>query len=274
MRKEFETALLELRIEGRELRKQKARNILTIVILAIVFYLIPYFFPQLSQIFALFVVTAVLGGMYILFQAIPSLYQPFRSELYAFKKIVRAIETLEKSSEPIAYEEAHRFLKHALKILKEIELDNLDWYDEINQTLNRFLENLQLILLPAIAKSNIKKEHSEEIALALYSENPSKIQAVNKTLESEPSYKKAKPQPRKIEMFTKKFRESTIGKLLYSLALGYGLVLIVCIIYVVATAQDFMIFARENPEIVVLGGIIVSGITFWRTKPQSWWQSV
>lgn len=266
MHKEIEKALLRLKIEGKETRKEKTRNILVVVILAIVFYLIPYFYPQLILFLVVDIGIIIFGGIYI-GGTIQVLYQPLKLEFHAFQKFAQAIQTLEKSNEPIAYEEAYRFLKHAHKILNKIELGNLEWYNEINETLDQFRENLQLIVLPAVANSNIKKEHLEEIALAVYSTNLPQIEAVNKTLESEPSYKKSKPPPRRIEVFTRIFRESLIGKLLYSLALGYGLVLILCLIYVFATQQDFMIFARENPEIVVLGGLGISGMTFWKTKP-------
>lgn len=273
MREEIEKALLRLKIEGKETRKRMARHILIFSILVAFFSLVPYFYSQLTSFWTLDALIIVFGGIYVVFEAIPTLYDPLIPEYNAFKKIARAIQTLEKSNEPIAYEEAYRCLKHTNKILKAIELDNLEWYEEINQTLKRFLDNLELIVLPAISNSIIKTEHLEEIALAVFSINSEKIKAVNKTLESESSYKKYPKPPRKIEIFTRRFRESIIGKLLYSLALGYGLVLTICLIYVVATEQDFMIFARERPDIVVLGGLIASGITFWKTKPQSEWKS-
>lgn len=275
MQEEIKKALLRLEIEGKGVQRGKPRNILIIVIFAIFSYLVPYFYPQFSGLFIIDIFIIIFGGVYII-NAIQVLYQPFifKPEFHAFQEIARAIKILEESSEPIAYEEAYRCLNKAYKTLKKINLDYLEWYEKINQALNRFLENLQLIVLPAIANSNIKTEHLEEIALAVLSVDSSKTEAINTTLESEPSYKKYEPPPRKIEIFKRRFRESTIGNILYSLALGYGLVLAICLIYVVTTQQDFMIFARENPEIVVLGGLVGSGLTFWKTKPQSQWKSV
>lgn len=273
MRKEIEQILLGIQIEEKNFRKGKAHNILYIVILAIIFFLVPSYYPPLSSLLGIGLLIIFLGGGYILL-VIPDLYQPLRREFYAFKKIVRAIEILNKSKETIAYEEAYQCLRHAHKILKKIDLDNLGWYTKINQTLIRFLENLQLIVLPAIANHSIKKEQLEEIAVALLSIDTSNIEAVNKMLETEPSYKKTKPSPPMTEVLTKKLRESIVGKLLFSLALGYGLVLLACLIYVVLTQQDFMIFAKDNPEIVILGGLGISGITFWKTKPQSQWKTV
>jgi len=267
MRKEIEGALKRLEIEGKETRKRTARNILVIAILATIFYLIPYFYPQLILLLVVEAFIGIIGGFYVGFYAISALYQPLSLRFHAFRRIARAIQTLEKSTEPIAYEEAYRCLKHGHKILTTMELGSLEWYSKINETLDRFLDNLESIVLPAVASSSIKIEHLEEIALALYGVNLSEIEEVNRVLESEASYKASKPPPRKTEIFARKLRESTIGKLLYSLGLGYGFVLVLCVIYVFATQQDFMIFARENPEIVVLGGLGISGMAFWKTKP-------
>jgi len=62
------------------------------------------------------------------------------------------------------------------------------------------------------------------------------------------------------------FRETLAGRVLYCLALSYAIVLSVCLVYAAATGQDFVVFARDNPDVVVLGGVFLSGITFWKTK--------
>jgi len=267
MRKEIETKLLRLKIEGREIHKEKARNILIIIVLAAVFYLIPHFYSQLSQLLALDALIILFGGMYIVMDGIPTLGRPLREEYRAFQKVVDAIQILEKSNEPIAYEEAYRCLRHAYKIL-DVKMSELGefplWYNKMKEILEQYHENLELIVLPAIFDSNIEIEHLEEIALAVQSPDLQKMKAINKTLES--SYRKHPKPPRKVRIFARKFRESTIGQVLSSLALGYGLIIVICFIYVSATEQDFMVLLKERPEIVILGGLGISGITFWKTK--------
>lgn len=265
MRKEIEKALLRLRIEGKETRKNMARNILIVFSLIAVFFFIPYFYPQLSQLFVIDALIGLFGGMYVFLNAIPKLYQPLRKEHQAFIKIAKAIEILEKSNEPIAYEEAYRYVKEAYGILRGVELTKyVEWYREVNETFRQFLDNLKFVVLPAISKSNIKKEDLEAVALAVYETNPSEIKAVNHKLEK--SYRKFGPPPKKVEMLKKIMRESLIGNILGSLALGYTVVILISLIYVVATQQDFMIFLKERPDIVILGGLILSGVTFWRRK--------
>jgi len=268
MRKEIESKLKVIQIEAKEVRKEKLRRILIIVILDIVLFLVPYYYPQFGFIWVIFVIVFLFGGIYML-DLVDELYQPLKQEFRAFTKIVRAIEILEKSKEPIAYEEAYRCLKKAYEIL-DFEITGLsEWYTKINETLERLRENLQLIVLPATANSKINVGHLEEFALALVSMDSKKIEAVNEILELAPNYEKIKPPPRKMEQFVKTFRESKVRNILYSLVFGYGFILIVCLIYVFFTQQDFMIFARERPEIVITGGLLASGITsvtIWKIK--------
>lgn len=268
MRKEIESKLKVIQIEAKEARKKKLKHILIIVILDVVLFLIPYYYPQFGFIWVIFVIIFLFGGIYVLV-AIGTWYQPLKQEFYAFQKIARAIEILEKSKEPIAYEEAYRCLKKAYKNL-DFEIEGLSaWYAKINETLERFHENLQLIVLPATANFKINIGHLEEFALALVSMDSKKIEAVNEMLESTPNYEKIKPPPRKMEKLVKTFRESKIRNILYSLVFGYGLILIACLIYVVFTQQDFMTFARERPEIVIGYGLLASGITsltIWKIR--------
>jgi hypothetical protein len=223
--------------------------------------LVPLYYPQ----FGILIIVALIGGIYVL-DGIGALYQPLKPEFHAFQKFARAIGILEKSKEDIAYEEAFRCLNKAHQTLKSVELNELGWYDWSNEVYKQFLDNLKLIILPAVVEGPIKIEHLEDIALALYVTDPIILNTINDKVESEPTYKKRVARERKIVSFVKKFRESTYGRILGSLVLGYGLVLLISLIYVIGTQQDFMVFARENPEIIVLGGLATSGIVGWKIK--------
>jgi hypothetical protein len=90
----------------------------------------------------------------------------------------------------------------------------------------------------------------------------------------EKTYEKGGPPQTITETFNKKLRETTFGSVIYSLVLGYGLILIICMIYIEVTGQDFMTFLKERPEVVILGGGVFSGLTFGRARPHSEWKSV
>lgn len=276
MRKEITEALIELEIEGKEIRKKKACNIVVIVVFAIVFYLIPFFFSYLNVLLVIDILIAVIGGVYIIVEGIPTLCHPLDSNSYAFKKIARAIQILEKSNKLKAYEEAYRSVKHAHKTLRGIERAHtleLGWYDEVNQILDEFLENLQLIVLPAIANSIIKIEHLEEIALAILSGNPLKMKIVNERLRDEPSYKKTKLPPGKITVFARKiltFSKKESIKFSLSFILSSFFVTITILTYSKFFSIDLLVFISELNnflQILTVAIALAVGIySFWRRK--------
>jgi len=224
----------------------------------------PTFLSGLIQVFAFVMIFPTFFFIVYIYYYV----RPYSVEENAFRSIVNAMGMLTKSKQPMAYDEAYRYLEQAYQTLKKIRLSELGWYGKTNTAFKRFLENLELVILPATTKATIKAQHLEEIALAVYSQDPSKIEALNEILENEPSYKREQKPTRKQGISSKAFLESRIGKVLVSLCFGYGLVLVVCLVFVLVTQQDLIVFAKERPDIIILGGLIASGITFWKTKSQ------
>jgi hypothetical protein len=201
--------------------------------------------------------------MYVLFNALPSVYQPLPKEKQAFIQVFNATEILKKSKEPIAYQEALKYLEKADMILDQQLLSPFKWYEGINQSLFEFRANLKYVVIPSTQGFKIKTEHLEEIALALVKREPEKIMAINQKIGNEPSYVRVQPQPQKPLITI--LKESKLAKIGYSLTLGYILIIGICAIYVVSTGQDFSTFVRANPAIVIGGGLGLSGLTFWKT---------
>jgi hypothetical protein len=191
--KEIEKRLVTLEIEAEETRRGTARNIIIVVLLAVVFSLLSYSYPQYGIFIVIDMVILILGvviGVVVI--GLPILARPLRTEYRAFQRIARAIQVLEKSQEPVAYRKVLRDVTCAYNALSGISLTKgVEWHKKTNETLHKFLENLEMIVLPAIRDSVIRIDHLEEIALAVYSLDPAKIDAVNKTLEAESSYKKS-----------------------------------------------------------------------------------
>lgn len=270
MQEEIERALSEIDIGTKSHKRRLKKGIVkwgivffSLLILAVVFCTSsPTFLSGLIQAFALLMLLPTFLFMSYVYYYV----RPYNAEEKAFMTIANAAEMLAKSKQPMAYNEAYQCLEQAYQTLNKINLSELVWYSRTNSAFKRFLENLELTILPATTKAIVKVQHLEEIALAVYSQDPSKIEAVNEILESEPSYKREEKPPRKQGISLKALLESRIGKVLVSLCLGYGLVLMICLFYVLMTHQDLMVFARERPDIIILGGLIASGITFWKTK--------
>jgi hypothetical protein len=249
--------LKKLKIEAKKTRKRMAYRILGFVALTTVLILIGNFYPQVNALFAIGFLVGLVGAFYISFFGISNLIHPLQPEQRAFKKIAEAIDLLEASNE-----EAHDKVEDARKILDDRYLTEIGWYAETNLIFTHLLENIQLIVLPAIDESKIKKEDLEKTALAIASMDPAKAKEVNDLLEK--SYTKANPEP-STALLTE-IRQSTVGRVVVSLVWGYGLILVVCALYVLGTDQNLATFLKDRPDIVILGGLIASGITFWRTK--------
>jgi hypothetical protein len=272
MKNDIEKALLRLDIESREIRKSKELNLGMTIAVSILLFLVIYFVPALFLLVLVEALLIFLGGIAAVIDWIPSILRPLEPEFRAFKSITRAVDLLKKSDDDLAYKEAYRHVKHAYGILKSMALYEKGWYKEINRIVDQFVENFQLYILPAIADSTIMAKDLEDIAMAIYSLKPSKIATANEMIEK--TYEKGEPPQTVLEIFTKKLRETTVGNVAYSLALGYGLILGICMIYVALTGQDFMAFVKERPDVVILGGGVFSGLTFWKTKPHTELKSI
>jgi hypothetical protein len=191
--KEIAKRLVKLEIEAEETRRGTARNIIVVVLLAVVFSLLSYSYPQYG-IFIFIDIMIMLIGVFIgiVVIGLPILARPLRTEYRAFQRIAHATQVLEKSQDPVAYRKVLRDVTYAYNALSGISLTKgVEWYKKTNETLDKFFKNLEMIVLPAIRDSVIRIDHLEEIALAVYSLDPAKIDAVNKTLEAESSYKKS-----------------------------------------------------------------------------------
>ncbi len=192
--REIEKRLVKLEIEAKETRNRTTRNIIIVFFLVAVFSLLSYSYPQNGILIVIDILIMVIGVFIgIVVVGLPILARPLRTEYRAFQRIAHAIQVLEKSQEPVAYREVLRDVTYAYNALSGISLTKgVGWYKETNEILDKFLGNLETIVLPAIQDSAIRIDHLEEIALAVYSLDTAKIDAVNKTLEAESSYKDIK----------------------------------------------------------------------------------
>ena len=217
------------------------------------------------RLFTFFDLLTFIFGFLALLIIIPKLVNPLTLTHRAFQKIANAIQTLDKSQEKIAYEDAYHSLKGALKNLETLSstfLRDLTWYEGINKTINQFIEDFKLIVLPLTLDATFKKTDLEDVALALYSKNANELTKVSETLE-EKYHKKNEPIVPQETMWHE-FSQTRTGRVVISLSLGYVLILVLSAVYVFATQQNFVVFVRGNPDIIIIGGLIASGITFWR----------
>ena len=273
MREDVEKALADIEISNKRFRRHLRISILkcgivffTLVSLAIIVFV---FAPSTSS--GVFTIMAIVGSMPCLFffAGLYSYIQPDLLEETVYRKITDAIRILEKSRDPMACEEANICLKKALRLLRKRELSKLTWYNGTNKIITQFLDNFELVVLPMSLAAKIKQEHLEDIGLAVFYQEPVRLETTNKSLEEEPSYKRNERSPPKQKPIFTTLSESQIVRVIVSLVLGYGLIFAICIVFAIVTQQDIIGFMKGHPEIVILGGLGAAGITFWKTKPPS-----
>lgn len=265
MRKAIEGKLKAIQIEAKEIRKKSLPKILIWLFSMIFLFVIPSFNTGLAYFYIFGLVVAMIGIVYVL-DTIDLLIEPLTFEEQAFKKIARAIELLEKSDENIVHEEAYRCVKVAYRKLNKVKLRQSGWYSFPNKVFNELLDNINSIILPAIAEGVMQIIDLENLALTIYENNPEQLNELNTKIKLEPRYQELKSHDKGKKSFMNTFQENKYVKILGSLVIGYGLVLLISLLYVIGTQQDFMVFAIANPEIIVLGGLGASGIAVWKIK--------
>ncbi len=267
MQEEISNALAEIEIAVKNARRHTKKTAVTTGVIVIPYVVLTAWigltYPILLSAWFVF---SFFPMLFALLYFVGSLYYyiwPYSSELSAFRKIANVGEILSRQNKSLAYEEAYQCSVEAFRIFRKINLSDLVWYKETTDALARFKDNFELIVLPAIVGHRMKKEHMEQVALAIYSQDISRIKETNALLES--SYERGKRPQKEPAFSVKAISKSKAGSFLISLCLSFGLVLALCLIYVFLTQQDFVSFAKDRPDIIILGGLIVSGITFWQT---------
>lgn len=218
----------------------------------------------------LFIMTRSWANETIEISIFVNLYEAFKDlELYS-KKDEKSRFYLTKVKNHI--EEA---INHLSNLYYRKPLSSL-FEREFVEPLERFKENLETIILPRITQQRdiekmvtVLRSLAETFSEALKPITFQDIAIMNEQIEQ---YKtrgitvaiESRPAPMRTLM--RKIQESTIGRVLVSLVLGYGLILIVCAFIVLP--QNLAVFVKEKPETVILGGsAIFSGIMFlWKNR--------
>lgn len=269
--------------KGRQAQRRKAfASWLALLAFFIVFGVIIY--SNLKWFFGAWFFVAFLATTLYFFYIITRSWASETIERSIFVDLYDASRKLElcseKDREPQFYStKAKDHVEKAINRLSNLcyrkPLSNL-FEREFVEPLERLEENLETIILPRITQQrDIEKMIRLLRSVAVpFSEvlKPISLEDITNMNEQIEQYRtrgvtvaiESKLAPKETVM--RKIRESTIGRGIGCLALGYGLVLLICGLYVFGTRQDFMTFARERPDIVILGGLLASGITFWKTR--------
>lgn len=133
---------------------------------------------------------------------------------------------------------------------------------EASDLLSGSLENLETFLVPAAREGTLKPETLKVLAGVLSSPSMDGLRKLNSHLET--NYTPDTEHDISLRETYENFRKTRQGRIIESLAFGFGIVLFFSYLYSVATQQDFSVFAKEHPEVVLLGSFTLSGISYFR----------
>jgi len=258
----------------RQARKRKAVIIFisTLIIEVITFICADYVgIDWLSGFFAFLFGVTLLGGFFYLGS------RPWMSESIEMKIFVNLyeaidmLETYSKSKEKVCLKKAVKFIQKAINSIRRFIENSTSvrcslFHKEIVSNFEKLKASFQNRILPRVSSAknlevsiNLLRDIANTFGRPEQEIDLNSLVSINQQLEKFKPIE-LKPEP----SFITKIKQTTAGRILYSLTLGYLLILIICFVYATGTNQIFATFIRENPEIVIIGGLIASGIAFYK----------
>jgi hypothetical protein len=104
----------------------------------------------------------------------------------------------------------------------------------------------------------------EKIAWSLAEPTLTNVKAINDQLWEK--YHGKELQEFGFKYYLSRFYATTLGRITTSLILGYMLITIISFTYCFLFGIDFVLFCRQHPSIIIMGGAVLSGISFFGKK--------
>jgi hypothetical protein len=264
-----------IQVEKREGRVRAARNfvilwgIFALVIIG-AFVATNYHSAMLTTaLTALAVIIGLFGGIGSI-SLLSDIIDPLNSVDYAFSKFYQAIQFVEPmetseveapTSEPS--EDTASIQRHIYKLLKSgvTKLEDSERAPEIlladaDTVLDNMIDSLRKNLVPAARRGPVSKGVLESAAKVLAS--PSLDGLKKLTLEIEDVYKEVPVKGFSARAGLSKLRNTKLGQVMESLLYGYGIILVISLIYALAEGQDLATFYRNTAGYILGGGAALS----------------
>jgi len=195
---------------------------------------------------------------------------PLGPEDRAFCEIYNAIKLFEKSKreiygvnsklKEIVSEETINYLKKAHKLLKRVQLVSTGFYREMNNEVKRLKEIIKGTIAAAYV-GELELTDLQEIASIFINPTLENVRSINNRLWDK--YREKEYEEHGLKYVISKFYATTPGKIIMSLVFGYGLIVAISVIYCLVVGINFGTFCKGNPSIIIMGGAILSGISFF-----------
>jgi hypothetical protein len=264
MKKDLEQHLLEIQLEAKRRRRFALKFVIGDLVVIFVVSL-AYFFVSLAENIKSTMPLIVAILIYsLVFYFARWLIRPLAPQERAFVEIFEAIKLLKKSSEKIFLEETLSHLKKAHKLLERVSLEYLNFYMEVNNEVRR-LREITKGVIPALKNGELELAELEEIGSTLAEPTLENLKRTNDQLWEK--YHGKELQEFGLRYHASRFFAATPGRAVMSLALGYGLIILISFVYCLFVDIDFVLFCKQNPSTIIMGGAILSGISFFGKKP-------
>lgn len=264
MEQNIEDYITEVKLRAKRIRRKSLKFFITLLFsslfLILVRFLVTEYFPTLLIGGTDFILatSGLFFGMALVL--VGNIMEPLRLEDKLFIRLYEATKLYEKSTQGVFKEEALGHLKNAYNLLKRIYPDRLSFYKEMNMEIERLTEIIKGIV--ANAQSNkLELTDLKKILSVLASPTLANVKAVNDGLWEK--YHGKELQEFGFKYHLSRFYATTFGRGVISLMLGYMLITVISFIYCLLVKVDFILFCRQNPSVIIMGGAILSGFSFF-----------
>ncbi len=209
--------------------------------------------PTLILVFALVPTTliGVIGGGRMLGKTI----DPLNPVEKAFENLYTALTYTDpepgKKYGPGVQEHIHKLMQSVSYQLSSKETPDVLLGKEIDQLVKTIRDNISKRLVPASRIGELSPDTMRQLAKMLGKPSIDDLRKLNSDLEN--TYTERKKEAIEILARVSRLFSGKRGEITRSLVFGFGTTIFASVVYAFLTQQDFSVFAKDNPA-VILGG--------------------
>ncbi len=189
------------------------------------------------------------------------------NEEKAFLHLYKTHEILEQAinNEDLrkpAYEEFMR----AIEKIEAISVGDAPWYSQAISDEKKFTENLRTRVAPAILEGKVNAIEALFYMNLFLNQTTEGMRELTEKIQQR--FPEREQKENNLTTQINNAISTKIGRLGFSLVSGYGLFIFIVLIYTKLTNQIFSEITRSNPNVILIGGITLTGLIFTGLKKE------
>jgi hypothetical protein len=152
---------------------------------------------------------------------------------------------------PQVQEAIHKLMQSVSYQLGDYDTPGILLGDEEDELIKNLRDNISKRLVPAARDGELSPDSMRQLAKLLAKPSIDKLRKLNSDIGS--AYTEKKKESIEIVAQVARFFSGNRGEITRSLVFGFGVTLFSSAVYTILTQQDFAVFAKDNPA-VILGG--------------------